>query len=125
MRLAYLCEFAFSMMNVIKPAYCSRFIDDHLGSSVRLVVRNYIPIQDLLTVCELNLLLTLLRVSEYYKVALFSYTRAFGEGLRNFEHIQVMRMTPVLASPHLLTTTPNQLEDIRALTYLKCIAPSV
>ncbi|GFU81875.1 hypothetical protein TNCV_2536841 [Trichonephila clavipes] len=43
MRLSHLCESAFSVMNVTKPTYYFRFIDDHLESSASLAVRNYIP----------------------------------------------------------------------------------
>ncbi|GFT55284.1 uncharacterized protein TNCV_4611531 [Trichonephila clavipes] len=39
----YLCEAAFSTMNIIKNTYRSRLTDDHLESSARLAVSNYIP----------------------------------------------------------------------------------
>ncbi|GFV74650.1 uncharacterized protein TNCV_5130921 [Trichonephila clavipes] len=48
-------------------------------------------------------------VAEWY-----SYTRAFGDGPRNFEPWQVTWTTPELAPP-LLTTTPHQREDVSAL----------
>ncbi|GFV26056.1 hypothetical protein TNCV_4398681 [Trichonephila clavipes] len=47
-------------------------------------------------------------------VALFSYTRAFGDGPRILNHGQVTWTTPELAPP-LLTTTPHQREDVSAL----------
>ncbi|GFX65140.1 uncharacterized protein TNCV_4820311 [Trichonephila clavipes] len=47
-------------------------------------------------------------------VALFSYTRAFGDQPRHFEPWQVTWTTPELAPP-LLTTTPHQREDVSAL----------
>ncbi|GFY32287.1 uncharacterized protein TNCV_3557951 [Trichonephila clavipes] len=47
-------------------------------------------------------------------VALFSYTRAFGDGPRNFRHGQVTWTASELASP-LLTTTPHQWEDVSDL----------
>lgn len=39
----YLCESAFSTMKIIKTKYRSRLTDDHLESSTRLAVSNYIP----------------------------------------------------------------------------------
>ncbi|GFU47090.1 hypothetical protein TNCV_2616591 [Trichonephila clavipes] len=42
-----------------------------------------------------------------------SYTRAFGDGPRNFNHSQVTWTTPELAP--LLTTTSHQREDVSAL----------
>ncbi|GFT93960.1 uncharacterized protein TNCV_2133441 [Trichonephila clavipes] len=42
------------------------------------------------------------------------YTRAFGDGPRNFEPWSVTWTTPELAPP-LLTTPPHQREDISAL----------
>ncbi|GFX92925.1 uncharacterized protein TNCV_914751 [Trichonephila clavipes] len=45
-------------------------------------------------------------------VALFSYTRAFGDVILN--HGQVTCTTPELAPP-ILTTTPDQREDASAL----------
>ncbi|GFW15919.1 uncharacterized protein TNCV_4431921 [Trichonephila clavipes] len=47
-------------------------------------------------------------------VALFSYTRAFGDGPRNLNHGQVTWTTPELAPP-LITTIPRQREDASAL----------
>ncbi|GFU37397.1 hypothetical protein TNCV_4273701 [Trichonephila clavipes] len=41
------------------------------------------------------------------KVALFSYSRAFGDRLRNLNHGQVMRMTPELAPSLFFHTTPT------------------
>ncbi|GFV83877.1 hypothetical protein TNCV_387851 [Trichonephila clavipes] len=42
------------------------------------------------------------------------YTRAFGDGPRNLNHVQVTWTTPELAPP-LLTTTPHQPEDVSVL----------
>ncbi|GFV44810.1 hypothetical protein TNCV_563601 [Trichonephila clavipes] len=44
----------------------------------------------------------------------FTYTRAFGDGLCNLNHGQVMRMTPELVPP-LLTTTSHQRKNFCAL----------
>ncbi|GFV59406.1 transposable element Tc3 transposase [Trichonephila clavipes] len=48
----YLCESAFSTMNIIKNTYRSRLTDDHLESSARLTVSNYIPRYSSLTDIE-------------------------------------------------------------------------
>ncbi|GFW27647.1 uncharacterized protein TNCV_765291 [Trichonephila clavipes] len=46
-----------------------------------------------------------------------NYTRAFGDGPRNFEPWSVTWTTPELAPP-LLTTTPHQREDVSTLQIL-------
>ncbi|GFU53618.1 uncharacterized protein TNCV_3994921 [Trichonephila clavipes] len=54
------------------------------------------------------------RVSEYFNVALLSYTRAFGDDHVILNHGQVTWTTPELAPPFLITT-PQQREDVSAL----------
>ncbi|GFV51720.1 uncharacterized protein TNCV_1320761 [Trichonephila clavipes] len=55
-----------------------------------------------------------LGVSTLMESGYIGYTRAFGDGPRNFEHGQVTWTTPELAPP-LLTPTPHQREDVSAL----------